>query len=233
MENNNLIDNLICRICLENDTEENLIHPCKCSGGSKYVHKQCLNEWRYINHNPISFSQCEVCKYTYKISNNISNCDNICYKIKKHYISFVIVNLLVTYFVSLFMMYVVDKNNFLCKYFSSESCGPLYIFFSSIGMNIFFLFYILVYSLSIKNKGLYCKLFIKDLLTLLTSGLLLYLLFMVFDSVLCFLVLQIIFVYIIHLHVGIIEEINKDKNCVIENYYSDDIDEIELEEINT
>ena len=232
MEDSNLIDTLVCRICLEDDIEENLIHPCKCSGSSKYVHKQCLNEWRNINHNPISFNQCEVCKYTYVITNNISNCDNICYKIKKHYIYFLMFNIIITYLISLFLMYYIDINNFLCKYFSTERCGALYIFFSSVGINICFLFYILVYSLSIKNKDLYCKLFIKDLLTLLSSGFLLYLLFMVFDSVLCFLVLQVIFVYIIHLHVGIIEEINKDKHCVIENYNSNEVDEIELEEIS-
>jgi E3 ubiquitin-protein ligase DOA10 len=41
----------MCRICLENDDEENaksgnpFINPCKCIGSMKYVHFKCLCEW--------------------------------------------------------------------------------------------------------------------------------------------------------------------------------------------
>jgi len=37
-----------CRICLQSDAQDEnnmLISPCKCSGSSKYVHKNCLEEW--------------------------------------------------------------------------------------------------------------------------------------------------------------------------------------------
>lgn len=65
-----------CRICLEgekedkNDGAENkdvLIHPCKCRGFSRYVHRKCLDDWR-VQHHGINFYKCEVCLYEYKIS---------------------------------------------------------------------------------------------------------------------------------------------------------------------
>lgn len=58
-----------CRICFDTETAESqdpanpLICPCLCSGGSKYVHRQCLAQWRNTNHRADAFYQCEVCKY--------------------------------------------------------------------------------------------------------------------------------------------------------------------------
>ena len=58
-----------CRICLEEDSPENMIYPCKCKGTAKYVHKKCLNEWRTTADNRENFYRCEMCHYTYKINN--------------------------------------------------------------------------------------------------------------------------------------------------------------------
>lgn len=58
-----------CRICFETDTSPSqdpanpLICPCMCSGSSKYVHRQCLEQWRNTNHRADAYWQCEVCKY--------------------------------------------------------------------------------------------------------------------------------------------------------------------------
>lgn len=35
-----------CRFCLSSDDPANLIAPCNCKGGSKYVHRRCLDQWR-------------------------------------------------------------------------------------------------------------------------------------------------------------------------------------------
>merc|ERR1719373_454949 len=37
---------LVCRYCLKEDTEENLIAPCKCAGTSKWTHLECLQNWQ-------------------------------------------------------------------------------------------------------------------------------------------------------------------------------------------
>jgi hypothetical protein len=56
-----------CRICF--DTEESaadsdpdnpLINPCQCAGSSRYVHRQCLDQWRHTSHRQDAFYQCEV-----------------------------------------------------------------------------------------------------------------------------------------------------------------------------
>lgn len=57
----------ICRICYENETEENkLISPCLCQGSVKYVHESCLKTWinNQIN-NPQEKGICEICKFKY------------------------------------------------------------------------------------------------------------------------------------------------------------------------
>ncbi|CAF4154999.1 unnamed protein product [Rotaria sordida] len=38
-----------CRICLDNDNPTDIISPCLCSGGSAYIHRKCLNDWRSEN----------------------------------------------------------------------------------------------------------------------------------------------------------------------------------------
>lgn len=54
-----------CRICFEKGNEE-LIIPCNCTGSMQFVHESCLNSWRCLSNNSMSFYQCEQCKYFYK-----------------------------------------------------------------------------------------------------------------------------------------------------------------------
>ncbi|XP_059318031.1 uncharacterized protein LOC132068452 isoform X3 [Lycium ferocissimum] len=42
-----LIDHIQCRICLETHGRD-FIAPCKCKGTSKYVHRECLDQWRAV-----------------------------------------------------------------------------------------------------------------------------------------------------------------------------------------
>ena len=54
-----------CRICFEEDDIINMITPCLCSGSVKYVHLDCLNEWREITRNIEAKKNCLVCKFDY------------------------------------------------------------------------------------------------------------------------------------------------------------------------
>lgn len=47
----------ICRICLDNIDECEMIAPCKCSGSTKYAHESCLLKWFFKS----SKKSCEVC----------------------------------------------------------------------------------------------------------------------------------------------------------------------------
>ena len=51
-----------CKFCLSEDDKNNLISPCLCSGNIKYVHRECLNNWRGSNANNNKFYECEICK---------------------------------------------------------------------------------------------------------------------------------------------------------------------------
>ena len=70
--------NNTCRICLdeESSSENPMIHPCKCNGSMKFIHRNCLQTWRETNNR--AFYECDICKYKYKftrtkIANILSN----------------------------------------------------------------------------------------------------------------------------------------------------------------
>ena len=63
-------DENFCRICLEEEDNINsLIAPCRCSGSSKYVHIQCLQNWRRVsrNNNGVGENECMECNTKYLI----------------------------------------------------------------------------------------------------------------------------------------------------------------------
>ena len=57
----------VCRICLSDDDPDSMIAPCLCAGTSKWVHRDCLDEWRAQEQVPHAFSQCPTCKFEYEI----------------------------------------------------------------------------------------------------------------------------------------------------------------------
>jgi hypothetical protein len=68
-----------CKFCLFEDYKNNLISPCICSGNIKYVHRECLNNWRNINANNNRFYECEICKnkFIFEIQNKKINTQTI------------------------------------------------------------------------------------------------------------------------------------------------------------
>ncbi|KAI9012742.1 hypothetical protein BC832DRAFT_547898 [Gaertneriomyces semiglobifer] len=65
-------DDRICRICFGGQEDEpelgRLLSPCKCNGTMKYVHVECLNEWRRNSRKKESFYQCDQCLYRYNFA---------------------------------------------------------------------------------------------------------------------------------------------------------------------
>lgn len=52
----------ICRFCQCEGNEDNqLVHPCKCKGSVKWVHRECLREWLRQSRK----MRCELCGYSY------------------------------------------------------------------------------------------------------------------------------------------------------------------------
>ncbi|KAJ4831095.1 hypothetical protein Tsubulata_006093 [Turnera subulata] len=54
-----------CRICLETDGRD-FIAPCKCKGTAKYVHRECLDQWRAVKEG-FAFAHCTTCKAPYHL----------------------------------------------------------------------------------------------------------------------------------------------------------------------
>jgi len=67
-------DERICRICFagqdEVDTLGKLISPCKCRGSMKWIHVDCLNQWRRASKKESSFFRCDECRHEYSFRIN-------------------------------------------------------------------------------------------------------------------------------------------------------------------
>ncbi|KAH3757372.1 hypothetical protein Pelo_10800 [Pelomyxa schiedti] len=57
------VEEPVCRNCHEGGG--NLISPCSCSGSVKWVHRECLDQWRAVSPNPLSFYRCDICHTKY------------------------------------------------------------------------------------------------------------------------------------------------------------------------
>lgn len=51
------------------DYDDELIAPCQCRGTMKYVHRECLNQWRTASPRSDSFTRCEQCFTSYTFRN--------------------------------------------------------------------------------------------------------------------------------------------------------------------
>ena len=60
-----------CRICYERQPEEELIHPCACTGTMAKVHHSCLKTWILHKQQQADLfldpPQCEMCKQHFRI----------------------------------------------------------------------------------------------------------------------------------------------------------------------
>jgi len=56
----------VCRICLSEDEENNMIAPCMCSGTNKFVHRECLERWCEISTRSDARTICPNCRQPYE-----------------------------------------------------------------------------------------------------------------------------------------------------------------------
>lgn len=57
-----------CRICFDDDAQQPLFQPCKCTGSIAHVHQDCLFTW--IETKRSRTPRCELCKTPYSITYN-------------------------------------------------------------------------------------------------------------------------------------------------------------------
>ncbi len=56
----------VCRICLSEDEDSNMIAPCMCSGTNKFVHRECLENWCRISTRSDARTTCPNCRQHYE-----------------------------------------------------------------------------------------------------------------------------------------------------------------------
>ena len=150
------IDQKICRICLVEYNSEELISPCKCSGTSKYIHKECLQMWFDKSTNEIAKKECMECKYQYKYigddSESTTNipwykrlcCDyeqNLNVYLKTSYVMLYFLNFLCGYFI-----YLMDTQQVLYNLEKDNTEYLMYVVYGFYGC-VFLLVSILLYGL--------------------------------------------------------------------------------------
>lgn len=54
-----------CRICMDDEaTSDNpLISPCLCAGSTRFIHRQCLAQWRATKAGTPAHYRCEICHF--------------------------------------------------------------------------------------------------------------------------------------------------------------------------
>ena len=170
MNENAIEGDLTCRICLDEDDINNLIYPCKCTGTFKYVHKNCLNEWRTITSNENNRYKCEICNYTYQIvpSRNSQSCfmksilSADCFYICMNVFAFILGLILGS----------IDKGHRLIRVFvskpnelSSADINLIYWIIALSASILILVIYLIVGLFTIRNPKLYCKLYYEKKVT--------------------------------------------------------------------
>jgi hypothetical protein len=101
-------ENYTCRICLEEECPRaELIAPCACKGGSKWVHPGCLDQWRSVREDK-AFSRCTECLQYYQLiclSND--NCREQCYR-RTRFGFFICKDFIIALFIAQVMILVIS-----------------------------------------------------------------------------------------------------------------------------
>ena len=226
----NIIIEKQCRICLENDNPEDLINPCKCKGTSKYVHKECLNQWRTLSNNTEAYNKCFECGYTYKMKPHPKK--NACNESMSSLCRLLSGNLCLFFMFNFFIIYIITE---LFELFDTERIIPKTLNFDNYLPNqnyvfncyfiisavcyVFMLFIVgIITFINIKKKRLYIFYFCRNraniMLPILFVG---FILFSINYSLTIFLI-SILFQIILKQHFMFIDAVRQENLSDIENY---------------
>ena len=223
-------DTYICRICLQEDNPNNMIYPCKCNGTSKYVHKDCLNQWRMMSDNSDAKYKCFECNYEYQIINypySPSLLSKFCKFLSNNLIIFLFFNFSIISLIS--QLLSLDNQYTLVKIFTKNINQNKILYYNFIWADIFYailLFFIglINFIFSIKNKKLYIKYcFHNKIHKILFSILLLGIIFAL-DLIIGIIAFTLLLQIIIKYHFMFSENITEANLVEISNYIENEND---------
>jgi hypothetical protein len=212
-----------CRICMEDDNITNLIYPCKCSGSSKYVHHKCLNEWRTYTTNSEYTDRCEICNYTYHIQTDTQSIGWFSKYVVRHWRIYIVIN--IAAYLGGGIMDSIDTSNKIIdlvishpETLTNEKMAFLY-FLISLGMcNLLLILYILIGTLTLKNKKLYCRLYKDYKVTIICVAGITVICTLYHQLWIAIMAIEYFMNTIIILHIQSIIKVNTANQSKIENY---------------
>ena len=236
-----IIDTHDCRLCFDEDTITNLIYPCQCSGTSKYVHKNCLNEWRTLADNREAFNKCFECGYSYKFTNEvihqISQWHNLLKHISRNLISFTVLNFIIMSLIAMFL-YIVDidhkmpkllirpSNNSSINYHTNNQYISGYFLWASIIYLSLLLIIFIINFIHIRNKKLYIKHYCKQQNSLFIVIIILCGVILTMDIIIGLFLISLGIQYLIKNHLYSVERIREQNNVEILNYREEDEEQL-------
>lgn len=228
-----MLNQPICRICMEPDSTDNMIYPCRCSGTSKYVHKNCLNQWRTLSSNREAFYKCFECNYRYIIRNREQppSVFDKCMNCFSEYIAvFLFFNIFIIFGIYNLLLYT-DPNQRPIKILLKSSYDRRYLtdyyLIESSFVYIFGFFIVLSINFSLnKNKMLYFKYYCGSLNMFFVLIMMFTLLIVSICYLNSFYILALLTIgtqmFIKH-HINVIERIRGENQLDICNYNEDAI----------
>lgn len=228
-----------CRICLDNDTPENMIHPCQCSGTSKYVHKKCIKQWILLSDNPEYKKICPTCKYKYvtetvNINDNVIKCNpiynflanNLWISALFHQTLLIILTLFISIFDGIshqYPNYPIYNSTAPIVHDLSGYYEPIMFVYYTFSCSLYTLFWLLTILLNIillKNSTkLYLK-FLKPSFIILSPILLIMSVYLNMLSIFLGTIVMSKLIHMwTHIHIEIISKIKSIRGFKIKNYY--------------
>ena len=217
----------MCRICLEEDIDTNLIYPCKCKGSTKYIHKNCLNEWRTTSENEDNFKRCELCHHEYKITQNLlieNSCKKDCRNIVKVPLPLFGFFIIASFLLGLLISYL-DTGKILEREFEPLTCDsclhPVYYVLGAAILLFMQFLLVLFWFCQVKNKWLYCKIYLSHKNASVSVGIAAILTAIIFGIMAGTIILELGIVRLFQIHFYSIDKLNTANMLDIENYEED------------
>lgn len=220
---NNLLEKKECRICFTDDNQDNFINPCRCSGTSKWVHKECLSQWRSLSTNPEAYTKCMECNTNYNFrqeNEEIKLCESSCLYLTSNLFLFIILNEFLIFILSSLLI-IFDKGVDNLKYLFTNDIFDNYSSYFLLSSLIYFGFIILffiIHFILIKNKKLYIKYYWDIGKKTFLSAIILNIVFYVINVILGIITYSFTISLFIRFHYLIVDKINRTGNQIILPY---------------
>jgi hypothetical protein len=194
-----------CRICLQEDNIKNLISPCLCRGSNKYIHRECLNQWRRLSDNQEQNNKCPTCKFEYHIETiNVDNCK--CFSTYSSILSKSLCNLICFNFLLMLLLSLIIYNINGQEEIINETL-TIYNLSLLIIVGIFLLFFVISY-FRMRNKKIINKYYLKYKIGVQIFSLLLGCLMLFILPIIGFLLICFFLNTIMRIHMIVIDSVN-------------------------